>query len=287
MSAAPVPVSVGTRHGELEYVDLGAGPAVLAIHGAMGGWDQSLILARAVGPAGHRTIAVSRPGYLGTPLDGGAAPEQQADSYCDLLDQLGVAQAASIAISGGGPSAIQFAIRHPQRCRALVLISTVAGPTGAGVPLSFRLFMALARRPWFAARMRRRAGRARAISRRAIRDPERRARALADPEVAAWFGDLRASVADRLALRLAGTKNDFLVTGTRTYPLEEIRVPTLVVHGARDRVVPFAHGARLAARIPGAHFLPLDDGEHYCVFTHRGAIQGRVAAFLAGLAPPR
>lgn len=54
--------------GPLEYSDTGSGEVILAIHGAMGGWDQSEILAKTVAPDGYRVIAVSRPGYLGTPL---------------------------------------------------------------------------------------------------------------------------------------------------------------------------------------------------------------------------
>jgi pimeloyl-ACP methyl ester carboxylesterase len=46
----------------------------------------------------------------------------QADAYAELLDRLGVSRAFVIAISAGAWSALQFAIRHPQRCRALVIL---------------------------------------------------------------------------------------------------------------------------------------------------------------------
>jgi pimeloyl-ACP methyl ester carboxylesterase len=46
----------------------------------------------------------------------------QADAYAELLDRLGVSRAFVIAISAGAWSAMQFAIRHPQRCRALALL---------------------------------------------------------------------------------------------------------------------------------------------------------------------
>jgi pimeloyl-ACP methyl ester carboxylesterase len=46
----------------------------------------------------------------------------QADAYADLLDRLGVEKANVIAISAGAWSALQFAIRHPDRCQTLVLL---------------------------------------------------------------------------------------------------------------------------------------------------------------------
>jgi pimeloyl-ACP methyl ester carboxylesterase len=43
----------------------------------------------------------------------------QADAVAALLDVLGIRTAAVMAVSGGGPCALQFALRHPQRCCAL------------------------------------------------------------------------------------------------------------------------------------------------------------------------
>jgi pimeloyl-ACP methyl ester carboxylesterase len=78
-SPASGPRVVHTRRGPVEYAEVGAGPAVLCLHGAMGGYDQSLLLARSAGAPGFRYLAVSRPGYLGTPLSRGRTPEEQAD----------------------------------------------------------------------------------------------------------------------------------------------------------------------------------------------------------------
>jgi hypothetical protein len=54
----------------------------------MGGCDQGLILARTIGETGYRFVALSRPGYLGTPLTAGRTPEEQADLYADLVDNV-------------------------------------------------------------------------------------------------------------------------------------------------------------------------------------------------------
>jgi pimeloyl-ACP methyl ester carboxylesterase len=246
-----------------------------------------MILARAVGPNGFRAIALSRPGYLGTPLAAGRSPDEQADLYAATLDALGVDRAAVIAISGGGPSAIRFALRHRDRCGALVLVSTIGEPMKDRLPLSFHLAMWLGRRAWFGERIRRRIARGPdAAAARAILDPEVRARMLADPQSRSLFQAFRATVGDRFALRLAGTRQDVLVGRAPAPPLEDVRVPTLVVHGTADRVVPFAHhGAVLAKRIPGAELLAIEGGEHVAIFTHRALIQARVEAFLRAQAP--
>ncbi|HWT78322.1 MAG TPA: alpha/beta fold hydrolase, partial [Candidatus Methylomirabilis sp.] len=143
----PAPAIVDTRRGPVEYASFGDGPAVLALHGAMGGYDQGLILARTIGGPGYRFVAVSRPGYLGTPLSAGQAPEEQADLLADLLETLGIREAAVVAISGGGPSAMHFALRHRDRCWALVLISTCGGTIDTRVPLSFQFTKLLVRWP--------------------------------------------------------------------------------------------------------------------------------------------
>src|SRR3974390_102034 len=98
---------VQTLAGGVECAVTGGGPLVLALHGAMGGYDQSLLLARcAFGSTPHHCIAVSRPGYLGTPLALGREPEQQADLCARVLDALAIPQAAVVAISGGGQCAL-------------------------------------------------------------------------------------------------------------------------------------------------------------------------------------
>jgi pimeloyl-ACP methyl ester carboxylesterase len=44
--------------------------------------------------------------------------------------------------------------------------------------------------------------------------------------------------------------------------LGEIRVPTLVLHGTEDPLVPIGHGRALAREIPGARLVPLEQSGH-------------------------
>ena len=89
------------------------------------------------------------------------------------------------------------------------------------------------------------------------------------------------SYAHRMVERFAGTENDVRETQVQTYPLEQIDVPTLIVHGTRDPFVPFAnHGELFARRIPGAELIALEGGEHAAIFTHREEARARVTGYL-------
>jgi len=283
----PVPTTVNTTQGPIEYVSSGQGPTVLCLHGAMGGHDQGQILARTIGEPGYRYIAVSRPGYLGTPLSSGPSPEEQADICAELLNLLGLGPTAIMAISGGGPTALQFALRHCDRCWGLILVSTCSGPIDTRLPLSFRFTKLLARWPAFVAMMRRRTKKdLEGALRRSIADPSLRARTAQNPQVRPLLEELLVGVFDRMPLRLPGTENDITVTRTTSYPLEEITVPVLVVHGTEDSQVPFIqHGQALASRIPGAELLAIEGGEHVSIFTHRNEVRARVTGFLRKLTP--
>jgi pimeloyl-ACP methyl ester carboxylesterase len=281
-AAEPQPQVMNTSRGPVEYATFGEGPAVLALHGAMGGYDQGLILARTIGEAGYRFVSVSRPGYLRTPLSSGRTPEQQADLCAELLDALHLDKTAVMAVSGGGPCALHFALRHPDRCSALVLVSTCSQKVDTPVPFSFQIMKLLARWPAFVNMMRARTMKdPERAARRSIADPIVCARTLQDPEAGPLFMELMKSTSDRMALRLPGTENDIRVTRTTSYPLEKIAVPVLVVHGTADRMVPFAqHAKLLQERVPGAELLAIDGGEHVCIFTHRKEVRARVTEFL-------
>jgi pimeloyl-ACP methyl ester carboxylesterase len=74
-----------TRCGPLEYAVAGEGPPVLVVHGAGGGFDQGLELGGSLARGGFRVIAVSRFGYLGTPLPADASAAAQADAHAYVL----------------------------------------------------------------------------------------------------------------------------------------------------------------------------------------------------------
>jgi len=132
-----------TRCGPIEFAEMGSGPAVLLVHGAGGGFDQALGFVEHFSRAGFHAIAMSRFGYLRTPLPADASPAAQADAHACLLDALGVERAAVVGVSAGAPSTIQFALRHPGRTDAMVLLVPLAyaprAPSAGPSPMA--LFM--------------------------------------------------------------------------------------------------------------------------------------------------
>ncbi len=114
-----------TAAGAIEYADAGHGPPVLVIHGASGGYDQGLLIAAENFDMGFRIIAPSRFGYLRTPFPRDASPAAQADAHAALLDVLNLDRVIVLGFSAGGRSAIQLALRHPEKVSALILESVV------------------------------------------------------------------------------------------------------------------------------------------------------------------
>ncbi len=119
---------VSTPLGRVEYGLRGDGPVVLHFHGGNVGHNGWFFLEHLV-RAGYRVLTPDRPGYLGTPIKNGGSPEQQADLAAALLDVLRIDRVAVVGLSAGGPAAIQFAARHPDRTTALVLLSAVSQRT--------------------------------------------------------------------------------------------------------------------------------------------------------------
>jgi 2-hydroxy-6-oxonona-2,4-dienedioate hydrolase len=100
------------------------------IHGTGGGFDQGLGFASALEQHGYHIVAPSRFGYLRSdfPVDPSLANE--ADAFVALLDHLGVDRLPVIGGSAGALSASAFALRHPDRCTALILLVPAANVSG-------------------------------------------------------------------------------------------------------------------------------------------------------------
>jgi 2-hydroxy-6-oxonona-2,4-dienedioate hydrolase len=124
--AARSSMLVATRCGPIEYQEAGTGTPLLMVHGSGGGHHQGIAFAGSLASQDIRAIAVSRFGYLRTPMHVDSSCEVQADAHACLIDASRISTAAVVGGSAGGPSALQMAIRHPDRVRALVLLVPLA-----------------------------------------------------------------------------------------------------------------------------------------------------------------
>jgi pimeloyl-ACP methyl ester carboxylesterase len=284
----PAPRITQTGRGPIEHTDEGTGRVLVALHGGMGGADQSWLLARALlgDMPDWRVLAVSRPGYLGTPLATGRTLDEQADAVAALLDVLGTEKAVLAAVSAGGPTALAFALRHPTRCAGLVLVSTPSGnmPSDPAILGRLKGMGRLARIPgassllgWLAGRKPRQSGL------RSVRDEALLDRTLADPEAGPLMLALQGSIFPRLADRVAGTRNDMQqLAALGALPLEKLELPLLVVHGTGDRIVPFAHAQAVEKSVKNACLMAIYGGEHVALFTHLREVRAAMVAFAEG-----
>jgi pimeloyl-ACP methyl ester carboxylesterase len=269
-------VFVETRKGAIEVQIEGEGPNVLVAHGALGGHDRARLYS--FPEAGFRFICPSRPGYLGTTLSVGQTPEAQADAFAALLDALKIEKAAIIGCSAGGPVAIQFALRHSERCWALVLGNAITGPLsslhGLMEPVSRALF-GWDWLTWFGV------NRAVLYSLRPNLFRHVRGDDLKQQQIVSMLRTMYPT-----SVRRAGFINDMQqCQNTPSYPLEQIKAPTLVAHGTHDMVVPYSHGLRSAHTIPGAQFLSIESGTHLDFISHQELIQPKIITFLNKNAP--
>ena len=284
----PAPVTTRTTLGSVEHTDSGRGRTLLALHGAMGGYDQSWLLARAIlaDLADYRLLGLSRPGYLATPLSLGSTPEAQADLYAALLDALGIERTLVAAVSAGGPSAIQFALRHPARCEGLILVSAPNGPmAGAADNLArIRRLARMSRIPGFLPLLRWQARRRpeKGIV-RAVPDIDLRARLMAHHAAYALLLAVQQGTMNNLPRRLPGTLNDTELFGSiASLRLRQLSVPVLVVHAADDPVVNIDNARRVLHEATGAQGLILPSGGHMALFGHLDNVRTAIADFLAG-----
>lgn len=271
---------IQTSFGPVAFAEGGQGAPVLAIHGAGGGHDQGALLARAFLPEGTRWIAPSRFGYPGSGLPAVPSTAAQADALAELLDGLGIDRVTVAAMSGGVPPALQFALRHPERTQALVLLSLAPyAPLDAEeqeLPIPIWLYDALFATDlplWAILR----------LSPRALA-PVFDAR----PELTAQMTPTEAAFLDAMIAaflpvtgRRAGLANEGgAIDPAQPIDLGAIRAPVLIVHAADDRLTPLATAQFTARGIPGAEVLILETGGHL-LLGHHDEVRQRIAAFLA------
>ncbi|QEE17980.1 alpha/beta hydrolase [Promethearchaeum syntrophicum] len=117
-------VVMETAMGKIHYKLTGEGPVLFFMHGGPGGIDQGFFLNDLV-EEGYSLLVVSRPGYLRTPFVP-LSYEKQVDQYVELLDKLAIEKVVAMGYSAGGPLALNFANKYPNRTHALVMEAGVS-----------------------------------------------------------------------------------------------------------------------------------------------------------------
>ncbi len=288
-AAALGSVLIDTRCGTIEFQEAGTGVPLLMVHGSGGGHDQGIAFAGDLAQRGIRVIAMSRFGYLRTPMPDDASPAAQADAHVCLLDALGIAKAAVLGGSAGGPSALQMAIRHPDRVTSLILLVPLAYKPDALADSAKPLV------PWAEALLMRLIGSdflfwvglhvARdQVIRYVLATPPEQVRN-ASPAERARIN----AILDRIlpvSARAAGLRSDS-VLGNSLGPaaLESVRAPTLIISVRDDGFGTYASAQYTASQINGAKFVGYAQGGHVWV-GHQDEVQAAIMNLLAPKAKP-
>jgi pimeloyl-ACP methyl ester carboxylesterase len=178
--------------------------------------------------------------------------DMAADSF-GLLDGLGIERAHVMGVSMGGMIAQAMAISRPERVLSLTSIMSTTGERRAGMP-KLRVWSLLMRRA--------------PHDREAFQDYfVRMFRIIGSPgfpEDESRVRELAAATFDR-AHRPAGTARQLaaiLASGDRTPALRRLQVPTTVIHGTDDPLIPFRGGVATARAIPGAELVAIPGMGH-------------------------
>ena len=261
------------RVGRIEYADEGSGPVVLVSHPLFGGFDVGLATGHLYLGDGYRLVAPSRFGYLGSSLPEDAAPDDQADAFARLLDSIRVDRAVLFGYSAGGPPAMRFALRHPDRTASLVLLgSDFPGPAGkpprpvAELMYGSDLFFWALKRA-FPTTFSRMLGMP-----KGFRPTEHEQEALGSVALSLF----------PMAPRKKGALFDTYVStpAVQEVALEDIEASTLVINAVDDGLSSYKNAVAAAARIPDARFVRFDSGGH--LFLGReAAVREETTRFIA------
>jgi pimeloyl-ACP methyl ester carboxylesterase len=236
----------------MHYAMHGAGFPLIMIIGMSANidwWDPRLILAFA---PSYRTIVFDN---RGTGRSGISDKEFSirlfADDTAALLDALGISRAHVFGLSMGGMIAQELALKHPEKVDKLILCSTTCGGQ-KGVPPSLDVLNLL-------------------MAERDRISPEQRARQIVSLLVTPEFMENNPVIVELMIQQIlkqpissaAYTQQvTSLLTFDTSERLHQITAPSLILHGRRDTLLPYANGPILAQAIGNARLISFEHAAH-------------------------
>jgi pimeloyl-ACP methyl ester carboxylesterase len=252
----------------LAYNDDGPGPVVVLLHGFP--FDRSMWSHQrsSVGSI-YRLITPDLRGHGSTAApDGIYTVDEMADDVLELLDALQLYEPAVIGgLSMGGYLALSIAARHPERVKALMLMNTRAA---ADTPEAAKIREGLAGKveesgdtgPVVDGML------PKLFSRKTFeRHPELVAR-------------MHARMARTPARTIVGTLRGLAIRPDRTEDLPRIAVPTLVIAGTEDQLIPMEESERIARSMPDARLVTIPDAGHVAPMENHPVTDPAILDFL-------
>ncbi|MFM7067870.1 MAG: alpha/beta fold hydrolase [Actinomycetes bacterium] len=276
-----------TVHGhQISYRTGGEGPLVLLVHGMAGSSASWLPVLPDIAP--YMTyVAPDLPGHgHSDKWRGDYSLGAQAGILRDLLAVLGHDRATVVGQSLGGGIALQFAYQHPERCERLVLVCAgglgkevmpilrvLSAPgVGAVLPIAFQPFVKTAVETvatW--------AGKVGLEPSPATLEMWRAYTSLIDPRTRNAFLHTLRSVVDVKGQRVSARD--------RLYLSEHL--PTMIIWGDQDPVIPVAHAHETQTAMPGSRLEIMDGCGHFPHCEDPRRFAGLLIDFIATTEPAR
>jgi len=220
---------------------------ILLLHGTSSSlhtWEPWVVALR----LRHRVISVDLPGYglTGPFPDGDYRLAHYTRFIGELLDARGVPNAVLVGNSFGGQVAIEMALQQPSRVDRLILVDALAYP---GDPNSVPIGFCIARTPGLNVLMRYVLPRSVVEDslRNVMGDPSKVTPALVDR-----YFDMSVRAGNRASLP---ARFHYLPTEASAARIPQIKIPTLILWGGRDRLIPPNNGVRLHRDIAGSQLV--------------------------------
>jgi pimeloyl-ACP methyl ester carboxylesterase len=271
-------------HGDrVAYRDAGQGEALLLIHGMAG----SSATWRSVIPQLSKKYRVVAPDLLGHGESAKPRGDYSLGAFAatlrDILDELGISRATVVGQSLGGGVAMQFAYQHPDYCDRLVLVSS--GGLGPDVNWLLRILSApgaefvlpvVAPQPVLTLGNKVRSW----LSSAGIQSPRASEMwsaysSLSDPQTRQAFLRTLRSVVDHRGQAVSALNKLHLT----------LDLPTLLIWGADDRIIPVEHGYATHEALPGSRLEVLDGIGHFPHVEAPTAVADILEDFIGSTAP--
>jgi len=286
---------IETAMGKIHYKLTGEGPVLFFMHGGPGGIDQGVFLESLV-EVGYSLLVVSRPGYLRTPFVP-LSYEEQVDQYVELLDKLAIDKVVAMGYSAGGPLALNFANKYPERTHALVMeagVSTVyETPSEAPDSIWMKLFMSDRIQDflsWITIITTR-------LAFKMIFKSIIRLETLLDKEGIKKFADLVSNDKERrrwlikfmdttvpMSIRKLGLKHDVeLLTSIEKIPVNNINVKSLLVYSKEDNDVKWLNAEYLETNLKDFELLVTHGGHFMWIGEDMDKIKSKRIEFLKSI----